>query len=122
MHLWAPTRNTYVVLAHESLSLEVAEQRCLVSSFLFAVVAQIAISFNELYDLRADPHETTNLIFEPRHKETIAKLNKRLFGLLDESNGLNLRLAPDRGPKFPNRHPKRSKPGQFPKAWMKNTE
>jgi len=52
MHLWAPTRNTYVVLAHESLSLEVAEQRCLVSSFLFAVVAQIAISFNELYDLR----------------------------------------------------------------------
>ncbi len=52
MHLWAPTRSTYVVLAHESLSLEIAEQQCLISSFLFAVLAQIAISFNELYDLR----------------------------------------------------------------------
>jgi len=52
MHLWAPTRPTYIALAHESLSLEIAEQRCLVSSFLFAVIAQIAISFNELYDMR----------------------------------------------------------------------
>ena len=52
MHLWIPTRNTYVALAHESLSLAVANQRCLVSAFLFAVIAQVAISFNELYDIR----------------------------------------------------------------------
>jgi len=52
MHLWTPTRNTYVALAHESLSLEVANQRCLVSAFLFSVIAQVAISFNELYDIR----------------------------------------------------------------------
>ena len=52
MHLWAPTRSTYVVLAHESMSIEVAKQQCLISSFLFAALVQIAISFNELYDLR----------------------------------------------------------------------
>jgi exopolysaccharide biosynthesis polyprenyl glycosylphosphotransferase len=52
MHLWRPTRNTYVALAHESLSLEVANQRCLVAAFLFAVIGQVAISFNELYDIR----------------------------------------------------------------------
>lgn len=52
MHLWSPTRSTFVVLAHESMSLEVAQQQCLFSSFLFAVLVQIAISFNELYDLR----------------------------------------------------------------------
>ena len=52
LHLWSPTRTTFVVLAHESMSLEVAQQQCLISSFLFAVLAQIAISFNELYDLR----------------------------------------------------------------------
>ena len=77
---------------------------------------------NELYDLQADPHETTNLIFQPEHRQTVEKLNQRLFELLSESKGLNLRLAPDRGPTFPNRHPDRSKPGLFPKAWMKTSE
>ena len=71
---------------------------------------------NELYDLQKDPHETNNLIFEPEHQPTVTHLNKRLFELLKESNGLNLTLAPDRGPTFPNRHPERSKAGQFPKA------
>ena len=45
---------------------------------------------DELYDLQNDPHETTNLIFEPEHKETVAKLNKRLFELLAESGGTSL--------------------------------
>ena len=42
---------------------------------------------DELYDLLNDPDETTNLIFEPEHKETVAMLNKRLFELLAESGG-----------------------------------
>ena len=58
---------------------------------------------DELYDLQNDPHETTNLIFEPEHKDTVTKLNKRLFELLAESGGTSLRLAPDRGPTFPKR-------------------
>ena len=60
---------------------------------------------DELYDLQNDPHETTNLIFEPEHKDTVTKLNKRLFELLAESGGTSLRLAPDRGPTFPSATP-----------------
>jgi N-acetylglucosamine-6-sulfatase len=77
---------------------------------------------NELYDLQTDPDETTNLIFEPEHQETVAKLNKRLFELLAKSGGMNLRLAPDRGPTFPKRHPERSGPADFPKQFYGTSE
>jgi N-acetylglucosamine-6-sulfatase len=74
---------------------------------------------NELYDLKEDPQETTNLFLEECQQERIAELNKHLFALLKQSRGLELKLAPDRGPTFPNRHPAKSTPGKFPEAWMK---
>ena len=77
---------------------------------------------DELYDLLNDPDETTNLIFEPEHKETVAMLNKRLFELLAESGGASLRLAPDRGPTFPKRHPQRSEAADFPKQFYGTRE
>jgi N-acetylglucosamine-6-sulfatase len=77
---------------------------------------------DELYDLLNDPDETTNLIFEPEHKETVAMLNKRLFELLAESGGESLRLAPDRGPTFPKRHPQRSEAADFPKQFYGTRE
>lgn len=77
---------------------------------------------DELYDLLNDPDETTNLIFEPEHKETVAMLNKRLFELLAESGGTSLRLAPDRGPTFPKRHPQRSEAADFPKQFYGTRE
>ncbi len=77
---------------------------------------------DELYDLQNDPHETTNLIFEPEHKQRVVQLNKRLFELLAESGGTNLRLAPDRGPTFPKRHPKRSEAADFPSQFYGTRE
>ena len=77
---------------------------------------------DELYDLQNDPHETTNLIFEPEHKDTVIKLNKRLFELLAESGGTSLRLAPDRGPTFPKRHPDRSEAADFPGQFYGTSE
>ena len=77
---------------------------------------------DELYDLLNDPDETTNLIFEPEHKETVAMLNKHLFKLLAESGGMSLRLAPDRGPTFPKRHPQRSEATDFPKQFYGTRE
>lgn len=77
---------------------------------------------NELYDLQTDPDETTNLIFEAEHQETVAKLNKRLFDLLAKSGGMNLRLAPDRGPTFPKRHPQRSEAADFPGQFYGTSE
>ena len=68
------------------------------------------------------PDETTNLICEPEHKETVAMLNKRLFELLAENGGMSLRLAPDRGPTFPKRHPQRSEAADFPKQFYSTSE
>ena len=72
---------------------------------------------NELYDLQTDPDETKNLIFSKAHAPVVERLNKRLFELLKESSGLSLRLAPDRGPTFPLRHPERSRPADFPREY-----
>jgi hypothetical protein len=52
----------------------------------------------------------------------VERLNKRLFELLKESSGLSLRLAPDRGPTFPLRHPERSRPADFPKEYYGTKE
>ena len=77
---------------------------------------------NELYDLEADPDETKNLIFSKAHAPVVERLNKRLFELLKESSGLSLRLAPDRGPTFPLRHPERSRPADFPREYYGTKE
>ena len=74
---------------------------------------------NELYDLQADPDETKNLIFSKKHEEVLKRLNTRLFDLLKNSGGLNLRLAPDRGPTFPLRHPDRANRADFPKEYFR---
>ena len=49
-------------------------------------------------------------------------LNKRLFELLAESGGVSLRLAPDRGPTFPKRHPQRSEAADFQKQFYGTRE
>ena len=52
---------------------------------------------DELYDLQADPHETRNLIRDPAHRDTAARLNADLFETLEATGGLYIPLAPDRG-------------------------
>ena len=39
---------------------------------------------DELFDLEADPAESTNLIARPEHQETVARMHQTLFELLDE--------------------------------------
>jgi N-acetylglucosamine-6-sulfatase len=41
---------------------------------------------SELYDLRADPKETRNLIAEPSQKDRVAELHRRLIQLADETD------------------------------------
>ncbi len=69
---------------------------------------------DELYDVVKDPYEQHNLINEPGYAETAANMKRRLFELLEESNGLRMPLLPDRGRQFYNRHPDRARPGAFP--------
>ena len=68
----------------------------------------------ELYDLQADPHETTNLINEPKHAELVKQLNSQLFDMLEATDGSNLPLLRDRGNVFPLRNPQRAKQAEFP--------
>ena len=51
-HLWSADDRMARILATASLDPEQAFWRCLLSAFLVAVLAQIALSFNELYDFR----------------------------------------------------------------------
>jgi N-acetylglucosamine-6-sulfatase len=52
---------------------------------------------DELYDLRADPEETRNLIRDAAHKEVAARLNADLFKTLEATAGMYIPLSPDRG-------------------------
>lgn len=51
-HLWNPSQQTFRTLLFDNLSPERAKLHCYVSTFLVAVLAQLAITFNELYDFR----------------------------------------------------------------------
>jgi N-acetylglucosamine-6-sulfatase len=52
---------------------------------------------DELYDLQNDPLETTNLIRSADHQAIVKEMNKQLFDMLAETQGLYLPLYPDRG-------------------------
>ena len=69
---------------------------------------------DELYDLKNDPEETTNLIRDPKHRDTAKKMKDQLFALLKDTGGLSVPLQPDRGRQFYYRHPERAKQGSFP--------
>ncbi|KPK38170.1 MAG: acetylglucosamine-6-sulfatase [Phycisphaerae bacterium SG8_4] len=73
---------------------------------------------DELYDVQSDPEETKNLIAEPSYAGLAEKLRKRLFEMLEETNGLTMNLAPDRGRWFPWRHRERATQGKFPPSFF----
>ncbi len=52
---------------------------------------------DELYDLQEDPLETRNLIRDPAHRDTVTRMNAQLFETLEQTGGLYIPLAPDRG-------------------------
>jgi N-acetylglucosamine-6-sulfatase len=77
---------------------------------------------DELYDLEQDPAEMNNLIDRPEHAERIIALNKRLWQLLFESDGREVPLLEDRGPRFPWRHPQESGKADFPREYFRRNE
>lgn len=77
---------------------------------------------DELYDLEQDPAEMNNLIDRPEQAERIGLLNKRLWELLFESDGREIPLLEDRGPRFPWRHPQESLKADFPREYFRRNE
>jgi N-acetylglucosamine-6-sulfatase len=69
---------------------------------------------DELFDLKDDPLETRNLIAIPEHREIVAEMNRRLFEILEETGGLSIPLAPDRGRQQNLRRPDIAAPAPFP--------
>src|SRR5260221_9501851 len=54
-HLWSPSEGVRKALAHmvpDQYNVQSAIEKCLFSSMLLAVLAQVAVAFNELYDVR----------------------------------------------------------------------
>ena len=68
---------------------------------------------DELYDLRADPLETRNLIREPSHRDTVSRLNAELFRTLGETGGMYIPLARDGGVPQNLRRRDGSRPADF---------
>jgi N-acetylglucosamine-6-sulfatase len=68
---------------------------------------------NELYDMKADPHEARNLITSVTHQPVVNRLRTQLFQILKETSGMyiplyparhgqqNLRRAPSKAAEFP---------------------
>jgi N-acetylglucosamine-6-sulfatase len=69
---------------------------------------------DELYDLQEDPQETTNLIYNPERKETIAEFNKRLFDEMERTDGMSIPLFRDSGGVNNKRNAKKGKAADFP--------
>jgi N-acetylglucosamine-6-sulfatase len=74
---------------------------------------------DELYDIKNDPMETTNLIFNPNYKSIIAKMNKELFAQLKATGGMYIPLQPDIGKVYNLRSTEGSKPADFPQQLMR---
>jgi N-acetylglucosamine-6-sulfatase len=69
---------------------------------------------DELYDLQQDPLEKNNLIHSAGHQKLAQDLRNRLFQVLEESNGMQMPIWPDRGGTMNLRNPKGSRGADFP--------
>lgn len=69
---------------------------------------------DELYDVKADPKETKNLIRDPAHAETVRKMRALLYQKLKESGGMQVPFGMKRGPGANLRRESGSKAAEFP--------
>jgi N-acetylglucosamine-6-sulfatase len=74
---------------------------------------------NELYDLAADPGETTNLIARPEHQEAVRSLETRLFRDLEQTGGLQMPLRPGRDTAYPARRRDGAGQATFPESFFR---
>jgi len=69
---------------------------------------------DELYDLKNDPGEMKNLIFDPAHQAMAKKMNREMFDLLQETGGMYIPLERDIGGQSNLRRKDGSRPADFP--------
>ncbi|HJU91871.1 MAG TPA: sulfatase/phosphatase domain-containing protein [Pyrinomonadaceae bacterium] len=69
---------------------------------------------NELYDLKADPLESRNLIDSAQHQEVVKQLREQLFTILSRTGGMYIPLYPARHGQQNKRRESGSKAAEFP--------
>jgi N-acetylglucosamine-6-sulfatase len=74
---------------------------------------------DELFDLQDDPLEANNLIFSPGHEAIVQQLNRRLFAMLEETDGMSIPLSPDAGDVQRLRRADKAKAAEFPPQLIK---
>lgn len=77
---------------------------------------------DELYDLQTDPDEVNNLIDDPAQTDRIHALNEKLWGMLEQSDGMEVPILEDRGPRYPWRHPSETGQAGFPPFYLRESE
>jgi len=73
---------------------------------------------DEFYDLQEDPLETKNLIHSAELRDTIRKMNRQLFDILEKTGGMYIPLYPDSGGQHNLRYEYGSPAASFP-SYMK---
>lgn len=69
---------------------------------------------DELYDLKNDPHETKNLVRDPKHKKIVRQMRRRLHQIMEETGAMQIPLYHKRGPGANLRSASGSKAAEFP--------
>lgn len=77
---------------------------------------------DELYDLQSDPGEMNNLIDSPEHASRVRELNQELWRRMQATDGMEMPLLEDRGPRFPWRHPDHGSQAAFPAEYFRTSE
>lgn len=74
---------------------------------------------NELYDLRADPLESRNLISDPEHRQTVDQMRRRLFGVMERTGGMYIPLKENRWGQQNLRRDGKKEAAEFPPQLVK---
>jgi N-acetylglucosamine-6-sulfatase len=77
---------------------------------------------NELFDIKADPLESRNLINSPQHQEVVKQLREQLFATLTKTGGMYIPLYPARNGQQNLRRENGSKAAEFPPDLIKKPE
>ncbi len=69
---------------------------------------------NELYDIKADPLESQNLIYKPEYRKVADQMREQLFKTMEETGGTNIPLKPHRWGQQNKRRRDKADPADFP--------
>ena len=74
---------------------------------------------NELYDIKADPKESRNLIGSPEYQEVVKRLRQQLYETMKKTQGLYIPLKPAHWGQQNLRRPSGPKAAEFPPELIK---